>query len=66
MELGGGIGNQTILLIHAQARSVTVTEIDDSRHNQNRAMLELNKGLLHNLDGTGSVVTYIVQDWMRF
>jgi len=58
LELGGGVGNQTILIVRQGARSVVTTEISESRLETTRRNVE------KNCPGKGNV-EYRVADWLH-
>jgi release factor glutamine methyltransferase len=57
LELGGGVGNQTILLVRKGARSVVTTEIEESLLAATRANVERNCRDAANVE-------YRVADWL--
>ncbi len=57
LELGGGVGNHTIILLRQGPRSLVVTEIDDALLASTRANVERNRP-------QESVIEYRVADWL--
>ena len=58
LELGGGVGNQTIVLVRQEARSVVTTEILESRLETTRGNVERNCPGVDNVE-------YRVADWLN-
>jgi len=57
LELGGGLGNQTVLMWRQNPRSLTTTEVTEARAATLRASLTLN--------GCGTKPSVVVADWLR-
>ena len=57
LELGGGVGNHTVILLRQGPHSLVVTEIDDALLASTRANVERNRP-------PGSVIEYRVADWL--
>ena len=57
LELGGGVGNHTILLLRHEPRSLVVTEISEDLLASTRKNVERNRP-------AGSVIEYRVSDWL--
>ncbi|MHC4925599.1 MAG: methyltransferase, partial [Planctomycetota bacterium] len=58
LELGGGVGNHTILLIRQGVRSLVTTEISQSRSDTTRRNVERNCGPQEHVD-------YRVANWLN-